>query len=147
MLQGPPERPGFELEPRQRLVAVLVAAVMLALVIELVRRRKLREEYSVVWVLTAIGLLVLAFNYRVLIALTDLIGAKQAPSTLFFGGLVFVMLVCLMLSVRMTRLSQRQRILSQKIAILEEEMRGRGLDAPADTPIPDRPAGRSGTEG
>ena len=59
---------------RQKVVAIVLAVAMLLAVFELVRRRKLREEYSVLWILTAIALLVLAFNYRVLVFFSELIG-------------------------------------------------------------------------
>ncbi|HLQ38933.1 MAG TPA: DUF2304 family protein, partial [Planctomycetota bacterium] len=55
----------LDLEPlpaRQQLVAIVLAAAVLALVVELVRRRKLREEYSWVWVLTAVLLIALALH-------------------------------------------------------------------------------------
>ena len=111
-----------ELTTRQQLVAILVAAGMLALVLELVRRRKLREEYSWLWVLTAVGLMVLAAYYPLLLWLTELVGAVQPPSTLFFGGLLFVMILCLMFSMRLSSLTTRTRKLAQRLALLEEEL-------------------------
>jgi hypothetical protein len=115
---------------RQRILAISVAVAILILVIELVRRRKLREEYSVLWVVTAIGLLVIAFNVKWLLWATALVGAVQPPSTLFFGGLLFVMLLCLMFSVRISRLTYRLRTVSQRLALLEEELHRRGGATP-----------------
>jgi hypothetical protein len=109
---------------RQKVVAIVLAVAMLLAVIELVRRRKLREEYSVLWILTAIALLILAFNYRILVFFTDLIGAVHATSALLFGGILFVMLLGLQFSVRMSRLTYRMKVLSRRLALLEEEVRG-----------------------
>lgn len=106
---------------RQKLVAIALAVGMLLIVLELVRRRKLREEYSVLWVITAVALLVVALNRAVLVWLTDLIGAAVLNSTLFFGGLLFLMLLCLQFSIRLSRLTYRVRNLTRRIALLEEE--------------------------
>jgi hypothetical protein len=109
---------------RQKIVAIVLAAAMLLAVVELVRRRKLREEYSVLWILTAIALLILALNYRILVFFTELIGAVHATSALLFGGILFVMLLGLQFSVRMSRLTYRMKVLSRRLALLEEEVRG-----------------------
>ncbi|MCB9883379.1 MAG: DUF2304 domain-containing protein [Planctomycetes bacterium] len=110
------------LPPRQRLVAILLAIGMLVTILELVRRRRLREEYSVVWVVTAVALLVLAFNYHILVWLTGVIGAAVPNSTLFFGGILFLMLLCLQFSVRLSRLTYRMRKLTRQVALLQEEL-------------------------
>ncbi len=111
------------LPTRQRVVAVLVSILILLGVLELVRQRKLREEYSALWVVTALGLLVLALNYRILVWFTHLIGAVLPTSTLFFGGLVFLMLLALQFSVRLSRLTYRSRSITRRMALLEEELR------------------------
>jgi hypothetical protein len=121
-----------ELEPlpgRQQFVAVAVAVAMLVLVLELVRRRKLREEYSWLWVVTALGLIVLALNGDVLVLASRWIGAAASTSTLFFGAIVFLLLVALQFSVHLSKLAQRQKTLAQRLALLErelEERRGAG---------------------
>lgn len=111
-----------DLPARQRLVAAILAGVMLLAVIELVRQRKLREEYSVLWVVTALGLLFLAINYGFLIWLTHLIGGVLPTSTLFFGGILFLMLLSLQFSVRLTRNTTRMRQLARKCALLEQRL-------------------------
>ena len=111
-----------DLPVRQRLVAAILAGVMLLAVIELVRQRKLREEYSVLWVVTALGLLFLAINYGFLIWLTHLIGGVLPTSTLFFGGILFLMLLSLQFSVRLTRNTTRMRQLARKCALLEQRI-------------------------
>ncbi len=112
-----------ELPGRQRLVAILLALGILLTVLELVRQRKLREEYSALWLATAGFLLLLAIEYRVLLWITDLIGAVLPTSTLFFGGLVFLILLSLQFSVRLSRLTYRSRAQTRRIAFLEERIR------------------------
>jgi len=110
---------------RQRLMAVLLAVTVLIVVLELIRRRKLREEYSVLWVVTAVGLIVLALNPGVLEWLSRLVGAATPNTTLFFGALVFLMLIGLQFSIRLSRLTYRLRKLTRQVALLDEELRRR----------------------
>lgn len=129
-----------ELEPmpdRQRFVAVALAIGVTLLVFELVRRRKLREEYSWVWVATALAVTVLALNQQLLLTLSNWIGAANSVSTLFFGALVFLLALVMQFSVRLSRLTHRQRTLAQRMAMLEEELgrmrRGTGTQSAAPT--------------
>ncbi|MGC6486064.1 MAG: DUF2304 domain-containing protein [Planctomycetota bacterium] len=108
---------------RQRVVAVVGAAAVALVVFELVRRRKLREEYSWVWVATAGAVGLLALNQPLLLALTRSIGAASSASTLFFGAIVFLLALCVQFSIRLSRLTLRQRTLAQRMALLEEELR------------------------
>jgi len=91
-------------------------------VFELVRRRKLREEYSWVWVATAIAIGILALNQNLLMTLSSWIGAASTASTLFFGAIIFLLGLAVQFSVRLSRLTHRQRTLAQRLALLEEEL-------------------------
>ncbi len=140
-----------ELDPmpgRQRLVAIGLAAAVLVVVVELLRRRKLREEYSWLWVGTAVLLLGLAIWQESVITLSEWLGAASTTSALFFGCLLFLLAICLQYSVRLSRLTARQKALSQRVALLEAELRLRqqapgGDDEAGDTVTPLRkPASR-----
>ena len=111
-----------EVPPAQKVVAYVLAITMLALAIELVRRRKLREEYALVWLGTGTALLLLAWQHQWLSWFQGLIGAKSPVSALFFGGFVFLMWLCLLFSVRLSKMSFRQKSLVQKLAILEKQV-------------------------
>ena len=122
LLQGATEGSSNLLPTDQKIVAVTLAIVMIAVVIELVRRHKLREEYSLLWIGTAFTLLVLALWPGLLSWFQSMIGAKLPTSALFFGALVFLMLVALQFSIRLTRLTTRNRVLVQKVALLQEQV-------------------------
>ena len=106
----------------QKIVAVIIAFSIFALIISLLRRRKLREEYSWLWLLTGAVILILSFSYPLLLWLTRLIGAGLPTSTLFFFGLIFVVLICLQFSVRLSGLSNQVKNLTQQQALLEAQM-------------------------
>ena len=112
------------IDPKTRVIAVGGSILVLLAVIELVRRRKLKEEYSVLWILTGVVLLVLSIWYGLLLKITSLIGAVLPTSTLFFFGLIFVMLMLLHFSVRVSHLERRMTALVQEIGLLSAQRNG-----------------------
>ena len=116
------------MDPKLRVIAVGGSLLMLGIVLELVRRRRLKEEYSVLWVVTAIALLVLAIWYELLEGVTKAIGAVVPTSTLFFFGLMFVILMLLHFSVRVSALERRMTSLVQELGLMS--VRTGANDAP-----------------
>jgi hypothetical protein len=92
---------------------------------ELIRRRRLREEYSVLWFLTGFAIVILASWYDLLVAVTRFIGAVVPTSTLFFFAFIFLILVSLQFSVRISTLDNRVKYLAQQLALLDLK-EGRG---------------------
>ena len=111
------------MNPRIRLVALVIAVALLVLIVELVRKRRLREEYSWLWILTGVVILVLATWQDLLMRVTYLIGAKIPASTLFFGGLMFLTFISLHFSTKISRLADQTKELAQRLALLDGEMR------------------------
>ena len=110
------------LPPKQQFFGFLIALVILVVIIDLVRRRKLREEYSWMWILTGITLFILVLKYEILNWLTGFIGAHLPTSTLFFFGLLFVILLSLQYAVRISSFDSNLRKLTQEIALLKFEL-------------------------
>lgn len=107
---------------RQRVVALVLAVLVAVLVFELVRRRKLREEYSWVWIGTSVIVAALALQQGLLLTVSSWIGSSSSVSTLFFGALMFLLALVLQFSVRLSRLTHRHRTLGQRLALLEAEV-------------------------
>jgi hypothetical protein len=91
---------------------------LLLFIVELVRRRRLKEEYSILWVTTALVILILAAWYEPLRWVSDSIGAVADSSTLFFFGLVFAFLMLLHFSIRISSLERQLTALVQEIGLL-----------------------------
>jgi hypothetical protein len=106
-----------------RIIAIVGSLALLVFIVELVRRRRLKEEYSVLWVLTAVALLLLAVWGGLLRDITSGVGAISQASTLYFFGLIFVVFMLLHFSVRVSNLERRVTVLLQEIALINE--RGR----------------------
>jgi hypothetical protein len=107
---------------RTQIVAILCGVVLLIWVLELVRRRRLREEYSWIWLLTAIGYLLVAILPVLSEAVSRLIGASRPASAFTFLGLLFLFLIGIQFSVQISRLTEQTKDLAQHIAILDSEL-------------------------
>jgi hypothetical protein len=107
---------------RNKIVAVTVGIMMLLLIIELVRRRKLREEYSWLWLMTGAIILLLSLWFDLLKWMTHLVGAITPSSTIFLFAFLFLILISLHFSVVVSKLTDRNKELAQRYALLELEL-------------------------
>src|SRR5262245_36990612 len=97
------------------------------LVLDLVRRRKLSEELSLFWLASATAIAVLGFSTGLLQAMTRGLGILYESSTVFAVGLGFAVIGLLVLSVRVSRLSQEHLVLAREVALLRLALdEGRG---------------------
>jgi hypothetical protein len=104
-------------------IIVAIGAVVLALyVLDLVRRRRLSEEYSLLWVAATAVVAVLGFSTPVLRSLTRSLGILYEGSTVFAIGLAFAMAMLLYLSVKLSRLGQENQIMAREMAFLRLEL-------------------------
>ncbi|MEO0561439.1 MAG: DUF2304 domain-containing protein [Chloroflexota bacterium] len=108
---------------RAVIFGTIAAVITLIAVVELVRRRRLREEYSLLWLATALVLLVLASSRPLLDAIAGAIGIFYPPSALFLVAIVFMLMMLLHFSTVLTRLTQENKVIAQQLALLREEVR------------------------
>lgn len=103
-------------------VIVAFGAVGLTLfVLDLVRRRKLSEELSLLWLVASVAIAVLGFSTPLLRGITRILGILYESSTVFAAGLGFAVAMLLYLSVRVSRLSQEHMLLARELALLRLE--------------------------
>ncbi len=111
------------MDTRIQIVAGAVAALLLGIVLDLVRRRRLLERYALLWMLASVVLLGLAVWRDVLDRVAATLGVAYPPNALFVIALGFVLLLLLHFSVAVSRLSDQGKILAQRLALLEERLR------------------------
>jgi len=109
-----------------RVVAFLAAASLFTVVLRAVLQRRLREEFTPIWLTCAAGILLLSLSFDTLVWLTNLIGAWTPSSTVFFFGLVFLTAVSIKYAVKLSELSNQVKTLAQEIAMLKA---GKGENA------------------
>jgi len=107
---------------RVSVVAALAALVLLVIILELIRSRRLQERYAVLWLITAVTMLVLAIWRDGLARIADLVGIAYPPSALFVLVSLFILAVLLHYSTVISRLSDQNKILAQRLALLERDV-------------------------
>lgn len=109
-------------DPKAQITGVILSVALIVFILELVRRRRLREEYSLLWILTGLVIMVFAVWETGQELLSGLIGIAYPPSTMFLFGLVFIVFLLLHFSTVISKLAEQNKTLAQKIAILEEDI-------------------------
>ncbi len=111
---------------RQKVFFLCIAVGLLLTIIDLVRRRRLRVEYSWLWIGAGGSIIVLILQYDLLVRLTAMIGAAIPTSTLFFLCILYLAVVCLTYAVRLSTLSWQVKELAQEVALLRQSRAGGG---------------------
>ncbi len=109
------------------LVSILGAIASFALVLvvlELIRSRKLRERYALLWLLTGLVLAALSLWRGGLNTIAGWLGVRSyPPAVLFAVGILFILAVLLHYSTVISRLTDQNVLLAQRLALLEQELR------------------------
>jgi hypothetical protein len=109
------------------IVATIASLLLLLVVFELIRSRRLRERYALLWLATGVVLLVLSAWRGGLNTIAGWLGVTSYPPAVLFAiGLLFVVLVLLHYSTVISKLADQNTILAQRLAILESKLRERG---------------------
>jgi hypothetical protein len=111
------------METRIQVLAIVGSALMLLGVLELVRRRAFLERYALLWLFSAIVLLGLSSWQGVLEKIARLVGIAYPPNALFLIAFGFVLILLLHFSLAVSRLSDRTKVLTQRLALLEHRQR------------------------
>ncbi len=105
------------------MAAIVGSVAMVFVVFEMVRQRRLMERYSLLWMAASLALLLLAIFSGALVRLSELVGIATPSNALFAFGLGFATFMLLHFSVSISRLSDQNKILAQKLAATEERLR------------------------
>jgi hypothetical protein len=107
---------------RVSIAAAIAAAILLLVIFELIRSRRLQERYALLWLLTGVVIFVLAVWRSLLGKASDLVGIAYPPSALFILASLFILLVLLHYSTVISRLSEQNTTLAQRLALLEQKL-------------------------
>jgi len=107
---------------RVSVVAAIAALLMLAVIFELIRSRRLHERYAILWLVTGTIILVLAVCRAALGTLADWVGIAYPPSALFVLASFFILIVLLHYSTVISKLADQNRVLAQRLALLENKL-------------------------
>jgi len=109
------------------IAGTIASLALLLIVLELIRSRRLRERYALLWVATGIALVVLSAWRDGLNTIAGWVGVRSyPPAVLFAVGILFIILVLLHYSTVISRLSDQNVLLAQRLALLEEGLQSDG---------------------
>ncbi|MEK6531218.1 MAG: DUF2304 domain-containing protein [Deltaproteobacteria bacterium] len=110
-------------------IAIIGSLLLFVAIIDLVRRGLLKEKYSVLWLMSALVLLVLSIKKQILDTVAAYLGIAYPPSLLFLVAFLFVFLIVLHFSVVISVLHEKNKILAQELALLKDMMKDIPRDA------------------
>jgi len=117
LLRAASESPKVHLTSQTRILAAVLALAFMGLVLELIRRDKLQERFSVVWFVAGLGMLVGAAFPGLLTLVADAMGVRDTNVALFSIVLLFLLGLALNFSVTMSRQAAQITRLAQERAL------------------------------
>lgn len=117
---------------RVEIFAISGAVVTLTAMFEMIRRGNIKEKYTVLWTFMALCIAVVAFYPRIVDLVADATGIRSGPSVVLVVGGLIITMVCVQLSVEVSRLEDRSRALAEEIGLLRLEMAKRSLSADSE---------------
>ena len=112
-----------------QIISVIVSLLMIGFIVELIRRGKLREEYSFIWLAAALVFAYFSIWRGQFDALAHRVGIAYAPALLILCTLLFGSVMLIHFSIVISRLTTQNKRLAQRIGLLDlelRELRGRG---------------------
>ena len=107
------------------IAASIASVILLLIVLELIRSRRLRERFALLWLLTGVVLLALSLWRGGLNTIADWVGVETYPPAILFAvASLFILAVLLHYSTVISKLSDQNSILAQRLAILESRLDG-----------------------
>ena len=108
---------------RVSIIGVVASLLLLLVVLELIRGRRLKERYALLWLATGVVLLVLSAWREALDTIAGWVGVTgYPPAVLFAVGILFILVVLLHYSTVISKLADQNVILAQRVALLEQRI-------------------------
>jgi len=127
------------------LFAIAGAVVTLLFMVELLRRRRLREKYAALWISVAVFVVIAALFPSLLERVAALVGVTLPINLVFFVALLLLLIVCVQLSAEVSTLEHETQTLAEEVALLRNRVEGleRGAGQEPGAPVADPSTGRS----
>jgi len=111
---------GLSLAAHGFLLAGSIASV--AFILWLLRHRKLRGKYAMLWTTAAIVLLVLALFPGLLSLVSEWLGVYYAPALFLVVAIGFLLVIVIQFSWELSRMDDRTRTLAEEVGLLHAEL-------------------------
>jgi len=108
---------------RIQVFVIAIGCLLLGIIFHLIRRNKLMEQYSILWILSALAVIFLAFWRGLLEKISVVIGIYYPPSALFVIAIFCGLAIALHFSVVISRLTSQNKKLAQEIGLVKNELK------------------------
>jgi hypothetical protein len=108
---------------RIQIISIIVSLGFLLYISRLIIKGKLREEYAIFWVVSTILLIVFSFWREGLDIIAKIVGVYLAPNLVFTSAIFAILIYLLHLSIVVSQLHDKNKIMSQELAILKEKLK------------------------
>lgn len=105
------------------MLAIIGSILFLIFIIELIRKRKIKEEYGLLWIFFSLVFIVISLWRQGLEVLSRLLGIFYAPAAFLLILIVAMLLILIQYSLVISRLSEHYKALNQQIGILRLELK------------------------
>lgn len=108
---------------RIQIIIVVFALLAILYIVHKIRTKEIELRYSLLWLLLGMGIIIFACFPQITEWLARFIGICQPINMLFFAGFCFMLPIIFSLSVAVSKLSNKVKVLTQEIALLQEKER------------------------
>ena len=117
------KRSGMEISMTIKLRVIIICGLLLVtlIMLNMVRKRKLELKYALSWVICAIILVLLTCIPSLLIHMADFLGIYSPVNMIFFLGFIFLLIVVFILTISLSRVTEKVRRLAQAEALTGKE--------------------------
>jgi hypothetical protein len=112
----------YGLQPRTQILIIAVSLTLLAVVLHMVRKRHVREQYSLLWIAACVVLLLSAVMIRAVESLSRIVGIFYPPAFLFLIAILLIVVLQVHFSVVISSLKEQSRSLTQDLGLLQSEI-------------------------
>lgn len=116
------------------LFSFLISIAFMVWIVYQIRARKLKEQYAILWLLLSFAMMILSLFPKLFDQVAHSIGVDYAPSLLYLLGLIGVLLLLLHLSIAVSALTNKVIVLTQTVAIQEQQLAKLRAATDAGTP-------------
>jgi len=119
-----------------QIIAILGSLGLVVTIVALIRKRRLAEEYSLLWLLVGMAFLAISFFRSLIEDIANFLGIDYGPSAIFLIAIFFIMWLLLRFSLIVSDLAKQSRTLAQEIALLRLDLETPKRRAPEESDDP-----------
>lgn len=104
---------------KTQIIIIAISIGLLIGIIELIRRKRLKEEYSLFWIVIGLSLLIFSSSSHLLKGFSSFFGIHNPPAALFFMAFILLFLLLIHFSVVISELATLNKDLAEEVSILK----------------------------